>query len=247
MDPGLAHDHGRAVPDAVLAAAALVLLPGGEATAVTDPWDIADGWRVGERAWTRLRLSAGPGSATDVRVRGLAATGARLSPGGANRVSPRTPWGAPGDGATASGALVAIGDGEPVPVRGQRSGNALLVEVAEKTLTFGCALDGRTVWLGRDGLAWALTEVPAAAKRGGAAGTADGTVRSPMPGTVLAVRVSAGDAVAAGQSLAVIEAMKMEHTVTAPLAGTVAELPVKAGQQVQMDETLAVIKEASDV
>jgi acetyl-CoA/propionyl-CoA carboxylase, biotin carboxylase, biotin carboxyl carrier protein len=246
VDSVLTRDHGKAVPDAVLAAAALMLLPGGAATAATDPWDIADGWRVGERAWTRLRLSAGPGSATDVRVRGLAATGAQLSPGGANGASPRTPRGAPDEGARISGALVAIGEGEPLPIRGKRSGNALLVEVAEKTLTFGCALDGRTVWLGRDGLAWALTEVPTAGKRGGAAGTADGTVRSPMPGTVLAVRVSAGDAVAAGQPLAVIEAMKMEHTVTAPLAGTVAELPVRAGQQVQMDETLAVIKEASD-
>src|SRR5207244_1184550 len=53
------------VPGDVLAAAALVLRPGGEATAVTDPWDIADGWRVSERAWTRLRLSAGPGNPTD--------------------------------------------------------------------------------------------------------------------------------------------------------------------------------------
>jgi acetyl-CoA/propionyl-CoA carboxylase biotin carboxyl carrier protein len=113
-------------------------------------------------------------------------------------------------------------------------------------LTFRYALAGRTVWLGRDGLAWAITEVPAAGKRGGAGGAADGTVRSPMPGTVLAVRASAGDTVAAGQPLAIIEAMKMEHTVTAPLAGIVAELPVRAGQQVQMDETLAVIKEASD-
>ena len=67
-----------------------------------------------------------------------------------------------------------------------------------------------------------------------------------MPGTVLTVAVSAGDTVTAGQPVAVIEAMKMEHTVTAPLAGIVAELPVKAGQQVRMDETLAVIEEASD-
>jgi acetyl-CoA/propionyl-CoA carboxylase biotin carboxyl carrier protein len=57
----------------------------------------------------------------------------------------------------------------------------------------------------------------------------------------LSVRVSAGETVTAGQPLAVIEAMKMEHAVTAPLAGIVAELPVKAGQQVRMDETVAVI------
>ncbi len=217
-----------AVPGEVLAAAALVLLSrgasGGEEAAgvaaggITDPWDIADGWRIGEHAWTRLRLSAGPGNATDVRVRGRAA----------------------------KGALVAIGDGEPAAVRVERSGDELLVMLDEKTLTFRCALDGRTVWLGRDGQAWAVTGAPAAGRRGGTAGAADGTVRSPMPGTVLTVRVSAGDTVTAGQPVAVIEAMKMEHTVTAPLAGTVAELPVKVGQQVRMDETLAVIEEASD-
>jgi acetyl-CoA/propionyl-CoA carboxylase, biotin carboxylase, biotin carboxyl carrier protein len=229
-------DHEKAVPDAALGAAALVLLSAGgaadagsagawaagagahpNARGVADPWDIADGWRVGERAWTRMRLAAGPGEATDVRVRGLAA-----------------------------GAQVAIGDGEPAAVRLERRGDALLVTLDEATLTFRYALAGRTVWLGRGGLAWAITEVPATGKRGGATGAADGTVRSPMPGTVLAVRAGAGDTVAAGQPLAIIEAMKMEHTVSAPLAGIVAELPVRAGQQVQMDETLAVIKEASD-
>jgi acetyl-CoA/propionyl-CoA carboxylase, biotin carboxylase, biotin carboxyl carrier protein len=227
MDSLATHDQEKAAPDAVLAAAALVLLSASDGGGVTDPWDIADGWRVGEHAWTRLLLSAGPGVPADVRVRGLAAGYARLSPGA---------------GAMASGAQVAIGDGEPAAVRVERSGDELLVTLDEKTLTFRYALDGRTVWLGRDGQAWAVTEAPAAGRRGRAAGVAGGTVRAPMPGTVLAVRVSAGDTVAAGQPLAVIEAMKMEHTVTAPLAGIVAELPVKGGQQVQMDETMAVIE-----
>jgi acetyl-CoA/propionyl-CoA carboxylase biotin carboxyl carrier protein len=62
-----------------------------------------------------------------------------------------------------------------------------------------------------------------------------------MPGTILAVHVSAGDAVSAGQPVLVVEAMKMEHTVTAPLDGIVSELTAKAGQQVRMDEPLAVI------
>jgi acetyl-CoA/propionyl-CoA carboxylase biotin carboxyl carrier protein len=201
----------------------------GSARGVTDPWDIADGWRVGEHAWTRLRLSGGAGDTTSVRVRLSAGPGAADGP--ARGLAP-------------AGAQVAIGAGEPVAVRVERNGDQLLVGLDEATLTFRYALDGRTVWLGRDGQAWAITEVPAAGRRGGAAGAADnsaGTVRSPMPGTVLSVRVSAGDTVTAGQPLAVIEAMKMEHTVTAPLAGIVAELPVKAGQQVRMDETVAVI------
>jgi acetyl-CoA/propionyl-CoA carboxylase biotin carboxyl carrier protein len=62
-----------------------------------------------------------------------------------------------------------------------------------------------------------------------------------MPGTILAVHVTVGDTVSAGQPVLVVEAMKMEHTVTAPLDGTVTELTAKAGQQVRMDEPLAVI------
>ena len=62
-----------------------------------------------------------------------------------------------------------------------------------------------------------------------------------MPGTVLAVHVAPGEQVSAGQAIAVVEAMKMEHTVTTPVAGTVTELTARAGQQVGMDEPLAVI------
>jgi acetyl-CoA/propionyl-CoA carboxylase biotin carboxyl carrier protein len=209
------------VPPHVLHAAALLLLDPGPGGAVTDPWEIADGWRVGEHAWTRLRLAAGTGEVADVRVRGLASAGLQ----------------------------VAIGDGEPVTVSGATDGDRLIVAHEDRVLTYLYALDGRTAWLGRDGLAWAITRERADSRRGGAAGAADhcaGTVRSPMPGTVLSVAVAAGDTVTAGQPLAVVEAMKMEHTVTAPLAGIVAELLVKAGKQVQMDETLAVIEEASD-
>ena len=63
-----------------------------------------------------------------------------------------------------------------------------------------------------------------------------------MPGTVLAVHVAVGQRVTAGQPVAVVEAMKMEHTVTALADGTVTELTAKPGQQVGMDEPLAVIE-----
>jgi len=67
-----------------------------------------------------------------------------------------------------------------------------------------------------------------------------------MPGTVLAVHVAPGDTVSAGQPVAVVEAMKMEHTVTSPVAGTVAEVAARAGQQVAMDARLAVIEAAPE-
>jgi methylmalonyl-CoA carboxyltransferase small subunit len=59
-----------------------------------------------------------------------------------------------------------------------------------------------------------------------------------MPGSVIAVRVSEGDDVEAGQVLVVLEAMKMENNVPAPAAGRVARVLVSAGQQVQRGETL---------
>ena len=97
------------------------------------------------------------------------------------------------------------------------------------------------LWLGREGHSWAVTEEGPLAARPDQDAGGDGTVRSPMPGTVQAVHVTEGQPVSAGQPLVIVEAMKMEHTVTAPLDGTVAELLVKAGQQVAMDETLVIV------
>lgn len=59
-----------------------------------------------------------------------------------------------------------------------------------------------------------------------------GSLKSPMPGQVIAFKVAVGDVVEQGQPLAVIEAMKIEHTITAPSAGTVAELFFAAGDAV---------------
>lgn len=61
---------------------------------------------------------------------------------------------------------------------------------------------------------------------------AGGNLAAPMPGKLLSFAVAVGDKVRAGQALAVMEAMKMEHTVVAPADGTVAELLFAAGDQV---------------
>ncbi|MCX7645540.1 MAG: ATP-grasp domain-containing protein [Rhodobacteraceae bacterium] len=68
--------------------------------------------------------------------------------------------------------------------------------------------------------------------RGGAAGAGGDVVEAPMPGLVKAVFVAAGEAVAAGARLAVLEAMKMEHILAAPRDGVVAEVLAEAGAQV---------------
>jgi 3-methylcrotonyl-CoA carboxylase alpha subunit len=59
-----------------------------------------------------------------------------------------------------------------------------------------------------------------------------GRLTAPMPGKLVSFAVKAGDAVKAGQTLAVMEAMKMEHTIAAPRDGVVAEILFAAGDQV---------------
>jgi 3-methylcrotonyl-CoA carboxylase alpha subunit len=66
----------------------------------------------------------------------------------------------------------------------------------------------------------------------GASALLDGAVLTPMPGRIVSVAVTEGEAVTAGQALVVLEAMKMEHALTAPAAGRVKELRVAAGDQV---------------
>ncbi|ALO93977.1 biotin carboxylase N-terminal domain-containing protein [Streptomyces olivaceoviridis] len=104
-------------------------------------------------------------------------------------------------------------------------------------------------WIGRDGDAWQVRDHdPVAASLNRAAHAGADSLTAPMPGTVTVVKVAVGDEVAAGQSLLVVEAMKMEHVISAPHAGTVAELDVTPGTTVAMDQVLAVItpKEAAE-
>ena len=63
-------------------------------------------------------------------------------------------------------------------------------------------------------------------------GVAAGRLTAPMPGKVVAFLAEVGDAVKAGQALAVMEAMKMEHTIASPRDGVVAELMYAVGDQV---------------
>jgi len=208
---------GRRVPDEVLAAAGLerllALSGAGGPGAVTDPWDIPGGWRIGEPAWAVWRIETPGREPVEVRVRG-----------------------------TAAAAEVQVAAGPVVPAGARWDGAALLVSYAGRTCRYAHARAGDVLWLGRDGHTWALAEADRlAAARQDTAG-AGGPVRSPMPGVVLAVKVAAGERVAAGQALVIVEAMKMEHTLTAPVGGVVTELPARPGAQVRVDEVLAVVE-----
>ncbi|MGX1093429.1 acetyl-CoA/propionyl-CoA carboxylase biotin carboxyl carrier protein [Streptomyces albogriseolus] len=209
---------GGEVPAEVYAAAALLrhtALAPAAAPGWRDPFAAADGWRMGGgRAWTAHHLRVAGHDPVTVRVRATADGGTELLLPGAD-----TPLRASAG-----------------PLEGHR---------------FTCALDGVThafaalpdgTWLGRDGDAWQVRDhdpVAASLTRAGQGG-AD-SLTAPMPGTVTVVKVAVGDEVDAGQSLLVVEAMKMEHVISAPHAGTVTELDVSPGTTVAMDQVLAVI------
>jgi len=222
LDTGLIERRGESLtlpepPSAeVFAAAALALLVESEpAGALVDRWDVPDGWRLGEPAWTVRRLQALGGDPVTVRVRGRS-----------------------------TDAQVAVGEGDPLPASAVRDGDRLRVTLDGRTSSFVVVHSGGTVWLAAGGRVVALREHERLASSTGATG-GDGAVTSPMPGTVTLVQASVGDQVGAGDPLLVVEAMKMEHVLTAPIAGTVTELGVAAGQTVALDERVALVTPAA--
>ncbi|WP_055612245.1 acetyl/propionyl/methylcrotonyl-CoA carboxylase subunit alpha [Streptomyces phaeochromogenes] len=195
-----------------------------------DPFSVPSGWRLGgEAAWTVHHLRVPGHDPVTVRVRATA-EGAEFQ---LDSVDAAT------EPLRGSGGLL------PVSGRGGSGEENRLSQPPTITLH----LDGIThtfhhagTWLGRDGDAWNLLDHdPVAASLTGAAHAGADSLTAPMPGTVTVVKVAVGDEVTAGQSLLVVEAMKMEHVISAPHAGIVTELDVTPGTTVAMDQILAVV------
>ena len=68
-----------------------------------------------------------------------------------------------------------------------------------------------------------------------------GTLQAPIPGTIMAILVEVGDAVGAGQVVAIMEAMKMENNLVSRVAGTVREIRVQKGAEVATGDVVMVI------
>lgn len=73
----------------------------------------------------------------------------------------------------------------------------------------------------------------------------DGSVEAPMPGSVTAVHIAMGDAVRAGQSLVLLESMKMQNEITSPVSGVVHAVHCKPGDQVSFGQVLVEITPAA--
>ncbi|MBS1894632.1 MAG: ATP-grasp domain-containing protein [Actinobacteria bacterium] len=108
----------------------------------------------------------------------------------------------------------------------------------------GVVRDGGAVWvLDRD-----VGAVRYSALAGGAdsARVGEASLEAPMPGTVVQLRVEPGDTVAAGETLVVLESMKMEISIAAPRDGSVAEVLVAAGDQVDRGAVLIELAEEGE-
>ncbi|HEX7292234.1 MAG TPA: biotin carboxylase N-terminal domain-containing protein [Conexibacter sp.] len=185
------------------------------APASDDPWDALDGWRLGgpdARALARMRLAGPAGEVSAVAP----AVGVRRVPGGPSGEVSAV---ASADGVrSARDGLIIEGDG----------GVARVVEVYP---------DGAAVWLVDAG---APTRWAPAVDRAGAR-AAGGSLDAPMPGTVIDVRVEPGAAVAAGDTLVILESMKMELAIQAPADGVVADVFVATGDRVAQSAPLVAL------
>ncbi|MGV9675290.1 ATP-binding protein [Nocardia sp. NPDC003482] len=125
------------------------------------------------------------------------------------------------------------------------SGRDLTLTLDGVRTTYLVAHHDDQIWVADRTAVTLIREVAEASPRATTEQAADAEIRSPMPGSVIAVPATPGAVVPAGAPVVVVEAMKMEHTLTAPIAGTV-ELLAGPGDQVRVDQVLARIVPDTD-
>ena len=123
-------------------------------------------------------------------------------------------------------------------------GGRLRLIFPDRTVILQTAADGEKRWVALDGSTYELQrERRARRKSQGSSDGGEGLLRAPMPGQVRSVNASVGDEVAKGQTILILEAMKMEIRIQAASAGTLTAMSVKEGEQVDKGQVLAEIKQ----
>jgi len=143
-------------------------------------------------------------------------------------------------------------DGEPVAAALEPLPGTPLrqLRLGERTLVFAVDSAGQGAWeLAYRGERWEAVVVDERTRHirsltgEGQRRAGAGEVKAPMPGMVLRVLVAVGQQVAAGEGLAVLEAMKMENQIKAPAAGVVETVRVEPGKAVEKGQVLMVLAE----
>ncbi len=204
---------------------ALLIAAAGELAQAGTSWDedpfVAGPWRLG--GVTRLVYRGADGEERTVEARRETGRGHA--------------WRLAADGEASVVEVLYLGDGR---IRATIDGSVL---------EGGFAPEGRDVWVSLEPSVWRLERPDAPDVEGALAdsGAADGaSLTAPMPGTVVKVLVEEGDEVEEGQTLLVLEAMKMEQSVTAPHVGTVRTLPYGEGARVPGGAVLAELEEPEE-
>jgi 3-methylcrotonyl-CoA carboxylase alpha subunit len=144
---------------------------------------------------------------------------------------------------TEQGAVITLGE-TPHDVRIESFGNGrFILRNASGSYNARAVRERDRIWVWMAGKVYEF-RVPRGDQEGEShAGDAEGSVRAPMPGTLVKLSVTVGDMVEAGQVVAVVEAMKMEHSLRAPRAGRVVAVSGTAGSVVDTDTVLVAIGE----
>ena len=128
-------------------------------------------------------------------------------------------------------------------------GDVVSLLIGGRSYTARVARDsaGLVVWVGghRFRLETGTGDSESVAVAGGG-GVAGGTIKAPMPGSIVKVLVGEGDEVEVNQSLVIVEAMKMENEVRSPVAGTVRKVNVAPGDSVGTTEAMLEIEPAEE-
>jgi 3-methylcrotonyl-CoA carboxylase alpha subunit len=202
-------------PQVLAAASAFWLLVDEQAAVGPSPWSRCDGWRVGESASRSLEIECGA-TRVEVEARGT---------GG-------------------SYELKHSGQAQHVVFGRLDESRALLEQHGQSTpLWIHSHSDDRLDICWRH-QRWSVIRHPrfeaAQSSSGG-----DGDVLAPMPGKVLDIRIANGDQVREGDTIIIMEAMKMELTIKAPMDGTLENLAISTDELVEADMLLLSVKPGS--